>query len=176
MISISTTLLKNYKIIIMKTIKLSTTILLLLLSNIVFSQNRKAHKEKIKAMKVGFITSKLDLTPKEAQIFWPVFNEFNTKMDAIHSEKRKLKRKERENENLNNEELEKIVDNHIVLEQKELDIKKEYHIQFKRILPINKVAKLYRANHDFKKELLRKLRVKKGGPNELNIPPPPKKH
>ena len=35
--------------------------------------------EKIKAEKISFFTSKLDLTPAEAQAFWPVYNEYEKK-------------------------------------------------------------------------------------------------
>ena len=72
--------------------------------------------------------------------------------------------------------METLVDNHLVIEQKELDIKEAYHTKFKAILPIQKVAKIYRAEHSFKRDLLKKMRVKKGGPNELNNPHPPPKH
>ena len=35
---------------------------------------QKHDKEKIKALKVAHITEQLDLTAKEAQAFWPVYN------------------------------------------------------------------------------------------------------
>ena len=66
----------------MKNIQKITIIsLALLLSASVFGQkqnNSKPNREKIKAMKVGFITEKLDLTTAEAQKFWPVYNEFES--------------------------------------------------------------------------------------------------
>ena len=50
-------------------------------------QNDK--RENIEAMKIGFITKKLDLTPEEAQKFWPVYNQYNDKMKDLRK-KRKL--------------------------------------------------------------------------------------
>lgn len=39
--------------------------------------------ERIKAFKVAFITEKLDLTPKEAQGFWPIYNKYSDDSDKI---------------------------------------------------------------------------------------------
>jgi hypothetical protein len=39
---------------------------------------------------------------------------------------------------------------------------KKYHNQFKQVLPIKKVAMLYRAEDDFKKELLEKIKERRG--------------
>ncbi len=165
----------------MKKIKtLPLLIAAILISTIAFGQKhpqqgKRPTKEKIKALKIAHITSKLDLSSEEAQKFWPIYNEFEAKMDALRAEKRALRKKGKKAEptELSDAELEKIVDNHLEIEQKELDVKKVYHTKFKAILPIQKVAKLYKSEHSFKKELLKKMRVKKGGPNELNIPPPP---
>ncbi len=56
--------------------------LFLLISGISFGQ-QKPDWEKIKSLKVAFITEKLSLTSKEAQSFWPVYNEFEEKRDAL---------------------------------------------------------------------------------------------
>ena len=161
---------------------LSILIVALLLSTITFGQKhhqehgKRPPKEKIKALKVAHITTELDLSSEEAQKFWPVYNEFEAKMEGFHKTRRAERKKHKTEGELSDKELETLVDNHLVMEQKELDVKKSYHTKFKAILPIQKVAKLYRAEHSFKKDLLKKMRVKKGGPNELNIPPPPPKH
>jgi ABC-type uncharacterized transport system substrate-binding protein len=55
---------------------------------------------------------------------------------------------------------EKLVDGEIIFRQQELDIIKKYHAQFKKILPIKKVALLYKAQEDYKKELLKQIQEK----------------
>ncbi len=37
----------------------------------------KYDREKLEAARVAFITTRLDLTPEQAQKFWPLFNGFN---------------------------------------------------------------------------------------------------
>lgn len=123
---------------------------------------KRPSREKVKAMKIGYITDKLSLTTEEAQVFWPVYNEFEAKTDAMRKKRKEAHKNSKETAELTDAEIEKRVDNHIIMEQKELDIKKEYHVKFKTVLPIKKVAKLYRANESFKRDLLKKLRDHNG--------------
>lgn len=136
---------------------------------------RQRSKEKIKALKIAHITTKLELTPDEAQKFWPVYNEFETKKDVLHKEKKELRKAKKSMEEPTDSEIEKNIEAHFNLKEKELALERAYHSKFKAVLPISKVDQLYKAQYQFKKDLLKKMKVKKGGPNELNIPPPSKK-
>ncbi|GAB4256184.1 MAG: transcriptional regulator [Vicingaceae bacterium] len=129
--------------------------------------DRMKEKEEIEAMKVAFITQKINLTTQEAQLFWPIYNEYNNQKDELRKEQHQLMKKMMENkDNMSDEELEKNIDQlHIVLRQKELDIDKAYHQKFKEVLPIKKVAAFYKAEMDFKRELLKKLKGKNGPPH-----------
>ena len=163
----------------MKKIKtLPLLIAAVLLSTIAFGQKdqqqgKRPTKEKIKALKIAHITNSLDLSTNEAQQFWPVYNELEAKMDEFHEKRKANRKKSKQETELSDAELEKVLNERFADKQTELDLRKEYYNKFKTVLPIQKVAKLYKAEHSFKKELLKKMRVKKGGPNELNIPPPP---
>lgn len=129
-------------------------------------------REEIETMKIGFITKKLDLSSEEAKTFWPVYNKFQDELEAIRKQRRNDMRDLRENfKELNDKEAEKLIDNEIASRQKELDVMKSYHLQFKKILPVKKVLLLYRSEEDFKRELLDRLRDRKGGPPG----PPPRK-
>ena len=148
----------------MKTSKLIILVSLLVLGvSIAQGQKKRPSKEQVEALRVAFITKKLNLTSKEAQVFWPIHNEFSEKMRTIHKQLRKLRKDNKDLETLTDEETEKLVDKHIELRQKELDIQKEYHAKFKEVLPIKKVALLYKAEDEFKRDLLRKLKDHKGG-------------
>ena len=63
--------------------------LLVLITTLNFAQNGQRLnkiKDKINAQKVAYITRELDLTPQEAQQFWPVYNEFETQRKAINKD------------------------------------------------------------------------------------------
>jgi len=122
-------------------------------------QNNK--KEKIEAQKVAFITQKLNLTPEEAQQFWPLYNQFQSKIEELRkSRRRELMEAKGNIDILTDKEIEKLVDDEIVFKQKEIDLAKEYLPKFKAILPIKKIAKLYEAEEQFKRHLLNELKDK----------------
>ena len=127
----------------------------------ILGQNHRMDKkrEKIEVQKIAFITKQLDLTPEEAQKFWPVYNQFSDARKQLH-EQHKENRKDIDN--LSDSEIEKLIDNHIILDQKELDLKKKYHAEFKKVLSNKKIAKLYHAEMMFKAELLKRLKGEKG--------------
>ena len=132
----------------------------LLTSFSVVSQESKA--DKVEAMKVGFITNKLELSAKEAQTFWPLYNEYNSKLEKLRKTKKSdfddLKNK---SENLTDKELETFINEVFASKQKELDLQKEYYEKYAKVLSVKKVAMLYQAENQFKRELLRKIKEKK---------------
>ena len=122
---------------------------------------RQERKEDIEAMKVAFITKKLDLTPEEAQQFWPVYNQYNDKLNELRKKRREDHKQTKQNfDTMSDKEVEQVVDNEMAMRQKELDIQKEYHAKFKAVLPIKKVARLYTTEEQFKRVLLDKLKDK----------------
>lgn len=126
------------------------------------SKQHEQKKAEIRAMKTAFITQRLNLTPEEAEKFWPIYNQFESKMEE-NREKRKSTRRLDQMEEMSDSEVEELVDLRIQIRQEELDIEKAFHLQVKQVLPIKKVAMLYKAEHDFRRELLHKMKGK-GGP------------
>jgi hypothetical protein len=128
------------------------------------------NREKIEAQKVAYITTKLNLTTEEAQKFWPVYNEYQTKQKDL------MKGPDDKPSNLSREEMmvlpekeaARLADEELLHAQKMLDLRKEYHAKFKSVLSSQKVLLLYEAEKDFRRELLHQLRGqgpggKKGG-------------
>ncbi|MFM7218340.1 MAG: hypothetical protein ACKO1U_10005 [Bacteroidota bacterium] len=124
-------------------------------------------KERIEAMKVGFLTDQLQLTPDEAKVFWPVYEQYQDEQEKLRKDRRSNIKNARENiDEMSDADIEKVVDSEISFRQSELDLIKKYNPQFKKVLPIRKVAKLYRAEEEFKLELLRRLKEDgNGGPD-----------
>ena len=137
-------------------------------------------KEKMESMRIAFLTNKLDLTPEEAQKFWPVYNEFQKKREELHKKHREEVKNVKENfDSLSDKQVEKIVDDEMSFRQKNLDLEKEYHAKFKSVLPIKKVAKLYHAEDMFARHLLDQISEhgkegSRGGKKKgMNAPPTP---
>ena len=118
-------------------------------------------RDLIEAQKVAFITQQLDLTPKESQTFWPVYNEYQDKLRDLNKAHRIKTEAYAAQQNPTEKQAEEMVDAQIVHEQNLLDLKKTYLIQYKAILPEIKIVKLYKAEADFRKFLLKQLRDKR---------------
>ncbi len=122
-----------------------------------------ARKDKIEAMKIGFLTQRLNLTPEEAQKFWPVYNRFNDEMERVRKGNRaKLMEEAGEMDNMSDVEAEKALNDMIASRAAELEIIKKYTTEFKKVLPPQKVVKLFVAEQAFKRELLKKLKEQRG--------------
>ena len=64
-----------------------------------FAQPPKNHPEKreqIEALRISFITQRLDLTREEAQRFWPVYNEYHDALESLRKERREEMKNYRE--------------------------------------------------------------------------------
>jgi hypothetical protein len=121
--------------------------------------------EKIKTEKISFFTSKLDLTPVEAQAFWPVYNEFEKKRFELQRQIHQFERMPDETiTNLSETEIEKMTNNYIDSFEKEALLLKEYNKQFQKILTKKKVLMLYRTENEFRSHLIREY--KKGQKKE----------
>jgi hypothetical protein len=113
-------------------------------------------REKIEAAKIGFISERLALTPKQAQTFWPMYNEYSAKKKDIRKAIKQLKIENNDNET-DSEILEDIRKINFY-KQKEVDIEKEYVEKFLTVLSPKQLADLYKAEKQFTKILLDKLK------------------
>lgn len=140
-------------------------ILFLFLSFNFYAQNDKFKdkRERIKAMKVAFLTSELDLTPNEAEKFWPLYNTFDDKQFELRHQKMKGYFKK-----MQNTELEKLSEKEAAtllnqIEDNEEDLftlRKKFVASLKGILPPTKIIKLKRAEEDFSRKLLQQYKDK----------------
>lgn len=112
-------------------------------------------REKIEALRVAFITQKLNLTADESQKFWPIYNEYQDKLKASRQEFKK-----QPTVFPTDKEAQDYLDAELLLKQRELSLYKEYYDKIKKTIPLKKVAELRQAEEDFKKELLKQLQGK----------------
>ncbi|MEW4924765.1 sensor of ECF-type sigma factor [Algibacter sp. 2305UL17-15] len=140
--------------------KLLPIVLLLVTLNIT-AQHK--HRERIKALKVSFITEKLDLSAKEAQQFWPVYNEFDKQTFKIKFEDIKSVRKEiRENsDTMTNEQASAIIAKLNDAESRMHKLRMDLSKKLLEILPAKKIILLKIAEDDFKKKMLEEYKKRR---------------
>ena len=113
-------------------------------------QDDPEENSKIEALKIAFISKKLELTPEEAQRFWPVYNQYFKEMRQVLKD-----RKENENDDV------------IEKEQKFLDIRKKYRDQFVKIIGQPRMNKLFHAERDFRRVLINRIKNSPNRPGGL---------
>lgn len=124
----------------------------------------KDWKKKIKSLKIAYITEHLDLTPQEAEKFWPVYNLHDDKINKLrHQDMRRIKHQFKEGDisNISETEAENLLNEYIQLEE---DLIKEYrqmNIDLKKVLSAKKIILLKKIEDDFGRQLLQKLREDK---------------
>jgi len=138
---------------------------LLIISFTISSLNaQQSKREKLKAYKTAFITQRLDLSSKEAEKFWPIYNVFEKKMYQLKVLNLREGRKQIKEKGgmvaLTNEDAERFVSKLIQNEQDILEAKKELINDLKNVISANKILKLYGVEHEFNKKLLKEFRNK----------------
>ncbi|AEI50021.1 Spy/CpxP family protein refolding chaperone [Runella slithyformis] len=115
--------------------------------------------QKIENAKIGLITNRLNLTPEQSQQFWPVYNEFDDRKKEIRKQMKKLIV---ETNTLTTPD-EKILANikeTLNLQQKEVDLEREYMNKFLKVVNVRQLAELYKAEQMFTQMLIQRLNRK----------------
>ncbi|KLT65869.1 hypothetical protein [Pedobacter sp. BMA] len=136
--------------------------LILLLPATLLAQRPKA--EEIESLKIAYFTQKLDLSPDEAKVFWPIYNSMQAEQDALRKERMQKMisfRKTTEIDDLTDAQVQSLIISEFDFKQRDLNLDKKYYNKLKSGLPIKVVGKFYRAQEGFKRELLNRY---KGGP------------
>ena len=126
---------------------------LIMAANLVAQPMQNRMKERVEAQRIGFITQRVNLTPEESQQFWPIYNEYTDKMRQIRSSNKG----EKSFDDMSDADTEKMIMSQFDKESRVMDLRKEYYQKFKKVISVKKIAKLYKAEQDFKGELLKQL-------------------
>ncbi|KLT71458.1 MULTISPECIES: hypothetical protein [Flavobacterium] len=142
-------------------------ILLFFVSFSFYAQSDKSDekREKIKAYKVSFLTTELELTSTEAEKFWPVYNAYDDKQFELRHDKMKMYLRKLDDDNINSlsEKEAAALLSQIESTDKELYLLREkYSANLKKILSAKKILKLKKSEDDFNRKLLKQYRDKAG--------------
>lgn len=113
-------------------------------------------KEKIMSEKIAFLTLEMNITPEEAQVFWPVYNQVEQQKDAALEEVIKSYRALKTAVEQNTD-TERLLEAYLAAQQNLRKIDNEAPEKYKSVLSADKVAKLYVAEEKFRRQHIRKL-------------------
>lgn len=105
--------------------------------------------EKIRAAHAAYITERLELTPEEAEKFWPVYREYAAKRKSIRQQLQTAKQKGTAEKEL--------IDLDLKVKQEQLNLEKDYSGRLQKVISPQKLMNLKQAEGDFRRLLLRQI-------------------
>ncbi len=134
--------------------------------NSALAQNQGERFKRIKALKTAFITDRLELSPSEAEKFWPVYNKYEAELNELEFTKRRrihIERTKYESfDAISNTEAKKLLTSFQDIKMQTLKKEGEKMEDLSKIISPQQMLKLIKAEDDFRKELFKMLRERKG--------------
>ena len=130
--------------------------LLLLTTSSVVSQ--KMNRQKITLLKTAFITDAIVLKPKEAEKFWPVYNQYSNHLQELKFKIEGGKMREIKAaggvENISETNAQEIINQSLVFEKEIYETKIKMVKELSNIISAKQIVKLQKAERDFNKRIL----------------------
>ena len=123
---------------------------------------KDGHKEgakKFESMKIAHLTDALELTPEEAEKFWPVYNKWNDQKKAL----REANRPEKKVEDMTQDEAEAYIAQTIASRRKASELDASMHEDLKTILSAKQRMKLIKAEDNFHQSVVKRFKKRRKG-------------
>ena len=104
---------------------------------------RAGRPETVEAIKIAYFTKKLNLTPDEAQKFWPIYNQYFDELRQIRQQNRDL--------------------DEVEMEEKIVNLRKKYKDEFSKALSGDKVNQFFKVDKEFTIFLRKELQERNEG-------------
>jgi Skp family chaperone for outer membrane proteins len=148
----------------MKNMNRRALVLLTLILTAFGLQAQGQARDRIKTLKVAFITEKVGLTSEEAQAFWPIYNKHEEDLETIRRKERmELRSQISSAESLSESESETLLDKMLALQNERHREEQDFMANIRKVIPAKKALLLIKAEEDFKRQLLQQYRKRKGG-------------
>jgi len=131
-------------------------LLLIMVMTPVSGQVRQGNvMKKIQAKKETFFNEKLQLTPRESDQFWPVYNDYSNRKSLINQQRNSLMvYYVQNNKNLNDKEMTETLEKLLDFQRQETALMENYTKKFREFLSDSKVIKIFVTELQFRKFLL----------------------
>lgn len=115
-------------------------------------------KEYIRTQKIAFISTELALTTDEAEKFWPVYNEYDAKIETLRKERKGYAKELKTINDLTEDRAYELTELIFDTEKREVELRGEYLVKFAEVLDKKKAAKVFVAEEKFKRELMEMIK------------------
>lgn len=125
-------------------------------------KKRYPSREELQSQKIAFFTQELELTPEEAQRFWPVYNEAGKRLQAakreINTSLKELHNALKAEQPVSDSEVKLLMNKYFKACEAEIDVQAEIFEEISKVLPVQKAAKTFSLEEKFRIMLIRQLR------------------
>lgn len=121
-------------------------------------ESDKPLQDKVKSLEIAYIAKELNLTPDEAQKFWPVYNKYSKEVELLIADRKNRIKTTKAQTRDNGPDP---VDAELGYERKMLDIKTRYKTEFQKVLPPRKVTDFFRSEREFRVMMIRQLKERR---------------
>ena len=118
-------------------------------------------RDRIKTLKVAFITERVGLTSQEAQQFWPIYNEHEETLEGIR--RKEMQSRLSAAQGLSDSESAVLLDDMLSLQTEKYNADQAFISKIRKVISPKKVLLLLKAEDDFKKRLLQQYRRRQEG-------------
>lgn len=141
--------------------KFNKLFIMLLLGSGLFSPvlaQQAPNQQRIKTIKIAFLTERLSLSSDEAELFWPLYNEYEAEKQRLKNlEKREIHQALRDRQDFSESEARNLLERYLALEEEQEELDKAFIKEMSKTLSAAKTLKLFKAEADFKRQLLQRM-------------------
>jgi hypothetical protein len=106
---------------------------------------------RLEALKIAYITKRLDLSPEEAQKFWPIYNQYaeelkRARQDALRNNKSEIE-----------------------LDEELLNVRKKYNSQFSQAISPQKIDIFFKSEKEFGHFVQEEIKKRRQMKNQRNL-------
>lgn len=116
----------------------------------------QAGVDKIESARIALITERLELSPEQAERFWPLYREYTQQRQDLRQDFVNA-RKSLDNKDLSEEQTKELLDRGLKLKERELDLDKRYLDRLNQVISNKQLLELRKAEQDFRRMLLERL-------------------
>lgn len=125
--------------------------------------DKKKDRNHFESERIAFYTNALDLTIEEAQLFWPIYNQYEKESRDSHGEAMNALMKIRDaGNNITEEQAISLINTYTEALKKETSLTESYLSKFLKILPVSKAVRVFVVEDDFRMHLMRQFRGSRG--------------
>lgn len=120
-----------------------------------------SHRKLYKSEKIGFFTEQMDLSEKEAQKFWPIYNHYERRRDSLWRTQRRFLIQYNENKldySSGSEALTKFLE----FEKGREQVREEYISKLRSFMSDEEILQMLYTEHQFKHFILNRIRGRHG--------------